>query len=315
MTDFLLQTSEEIGMAKKRLKRNETQRRDFRYKVRNGKKYDDDVQMEEIPFLPPPLGEIFTGNEYRKVLWLAEHSGEFGKYVTETTDQMINEVQQIEQHYAELMASGKKTEAQIDALIKNQLRDMSKVYKQTGDEVSNKLGQYDVKQHKFEMYMEHFGFEMNESSMATILQSEIFAVGNEIERAVVAWCVHNRMRRNGISLVDLLFDKGIPFNRSQRATRECKDWIWYEFYSGMTPDLTNGATHYYSPQKMPKPGDEKKKGFKGKDTRGGIVETPSVGEHYSPEWTKTKAFSEIKIEGVRPALLRVYKKRGSGEVR
>ncbi len=86
---------------------------------------------------------------------------------------------------------------------------------------------------------------------------------------------------------------------------------------GTSPDPTGGATHFYSPQSMPKEGEPVPKGA---DIKGGLESVPGVvGDdlqtpvrNYRPGWTSR--FQPSKPAGIPPAIAKFYTDQDLGRV-
>ena len=75
-----------------------------------------------------------------------------------------------------------------------------------------------------------------------------------------------------------------------------------DILTGAAEDLTDGATHFYSPRSMPFEGDE----TKGFDGRGGLEQIDGLkNKNYRPSWAAT--FDEIPIAGISPARFKFYR--------
>lgn len=151
--------------------------------------------------------------------------------------------------------------------------------------------------------------ETNVKVLARIIMSEA-SIGNEAERTAVGYTVLNRMKRNKTNKVADVMG-GFAHNQapSQAIIKLAK-----EILACTVPDNSGGATHFYSPQSMPKKGDERKPGFKKFDTKGGLEKTPGLPkENYKPGWANT--FPRVSVEGIRETHYKFYRQPGSGKVR
>ncbi|MDG6094280.1 cell wall hydrolase [Acetobacter sp. AN02] len=84
----------------------------------------------------------------------------------------------------------------------------------------------------------------------------------------VGWTLKNRMRRNGISSVRQAWRGYAHSGRLDNRTLA----IAHSILEGTTPDPTDGATHFYTPQIMPKEGES----TSGADVGGGLELVPGV---------------------------------------
>ena len=138
----------------------------------------------------------------------------------------------------------------------------------------------------------------------TIITSEA-SVGNDTERSSVGFTVLNRMGRNGTAQVKDV-SSGYARNRPPRpwAIRLATTILRNEL-----ADPTNGATHFYSPQYMPKEGEMAGRA----DVGGGLEQSGNLPKkHYRPGYAK--AFSPVTVPHVRERHFRFYRAPGNGHV-
>ncbi len=112
----------------------------------------------------------------------------------------------------------------------------------------------------------------NINDLATIITSEA-SVGNDTERSSVAFTVLNRMRRNGGARVK---DVGSGYARNQ-PPRPWAIKLATAILRNELADPTSGATHFYSPQYMPKEGETAGRA----DVGGGLERAPEKEEFSS----------------------------------
>lgn len=85
--------------------------------------------------------------------------------------------------------------------------------------------------------------------------------------------------------------------------------------NGSIPDPTGGATHFYTPEIMPKPGDS----TSGVDVEGGLESVPGVAragkpiQNYAPSFALT--FTPKPMPSIPEKTFKFYRQPGSGHVR
>lgn len=129
---------------------------------------------------------------------------------------------------------------------------------------------------------------------------------NDAERSSVGFTVLNRMRRNGTARVK---DVSSAYSHDQTPA----PWaisLATKILKKQLSDPTNGATHFYSPSRMPKEG-ENTAGF---DVGGGLEHSGNLKKkNYRPSYAKT--FSAASIPGVREEGFKFWRAPGNGPVR
>lgn len=79
-----------------------------------------------------------------------------------------------------------------------------------------------------------------------------------------------------------------------------------ESFSGVIPDPTHGATHFYTPTMMPKEG----RPTSGRDVGGGLETVEGVKENgvpvrsYRPSWTKT--YTQRPVRGAPESIFKFH---------
>lgn len=127
----------------------------------------------------------------------------------------------------------------------------------------------------------------------------------------------NRMTRNGTAAVaDVKTAYGPPDrNPAQKALGVAK-----QLMDGELPDMTQGATHYYSPQNMPQEGAP----ANGLDVGGGLESVPGVDtgkplftpkRNYRPKWAIDARFTRIALPSVPEASAKFFRSEADGRVR
>lgn len=144
----------------------------------------------------------------------------------------------------------------------------------------------------------------NVEKLARILMSES-SVGNPTERKAVGWTVLNRLKRNQTKNVS---DVAGAFATNQNPTQAMRD-LARDLLRGNIADLTSGATHFYSPQSMPREGGS----TGGFDVGGGFELVPPLTRRTGkPGWAVT--FPLSNISGVRPHMYKFHIATGTGRV-
>ena len=159
----------------------------------------------------------------------------------------------------------------------------------------------------------------NVRELAALMQSEAGGVSAEAMIAVGSVLL-NRMRRNHVKAVDQAWH-GFSHKASPHSSTIA---LAESLLSGETTDPTQGATHFYTPQQMPKEGDEKPgsrgyNAFMVSDTSGGLEDVPGVhleeGEkphvrNYRPGFV---TYPEIEVDGISAQTFKFFKAPGDGK--
>ena len=155
--------------------------------------------------------------------------------------------------------------------------------------------------------------ELNATDLARLMVTEAGGTGRirEVAMTAVGWTVRNRMVRNGRSDVS---DVWTAYRHGKDATQDALR-IARGILDGSIPDPTNGATHFYTPDTMPKNGDE----TKGKDVAGGLESVPDVKrggqpiENYKPGFAAT--MERKPLPSVPDITFKFFGAKGNGYVR
>ncbi len=121
---------------------------------------------------------------------------------------------------------------------------------------------------------------------------------NETAQAMVGWVVINRMKKDHSEQVSSVWAHG-NFAHSHMATGMSLH-LSERILSGDAIDISQGATHFYSPKSMPKEGDALSSRI---DTRGGLESVPGVTKNgratrnYRPRWATTS--HNIRVPGIQ----------------
>ncbi len=144
----------------------------------------------------------------------------------------------------------------------------------------------------------------NINELAKIITSEA-SVGNDIERTSVGFTVLNRMRRNGTIRVEDV-SSGYVDNQTPPPWAVS---LATSILRNQLADPSNGATHFYSPRRMPKEGEK----VRGADTGGGLEQSGKLPKkNYRPAYTKR--FSSVKIPNVHEENFSFWRAPGNGTV-
>jgi hypothetical protein len=143
----------------------------------------------------------------------------------------------------------------------------------------------------------------NERDLARVISTEARGEGEAAMRAV-GWTVINRMRMNDkVKQVDEVWD---AYRHGGPVTDDAKR-IARDILNGTIPDPTSGATHFYSPQGMPKEGEPPG----GMNIWGGLESVPGVTKNgvpvrnSRPDWTKV--FEARHVNGVPESVFKFFR--------
>jgi len=132
------------------------------------------------------------------------------------------------------------------------------------------------------------------------------------ERSAVGWTVLNRLAsgEHGKSIKEVVTEdangdgKPDQYAFNQEPTSEIRE-LANKLLKDQIPDLTGGATHFFSPISMPKEG-ESTEGF---DVGGGLHEVPGIEKRvYFPSWTTTLTWVG-DLDNVRRAYFMFYRSK------
>jgi len=127
------------------------------------------------------------------------------------------------------------------------------------------------------------------------------------ERAAVGWTIVNRLKAGTYddSIKDIVTAQN-QYAHNQQPTSEINE-VAEKLLKGGIDDMTEGATHFFSPISMPKEG-ESTSGF---DTGGGLHAVTGIDSKvYFPSWAETMNYVG-SLKNVRPAYFMFYR---SGEI-
>ena len=145
----------------------------------------------------------------------------------------------------------------------------------------------------------------NVRDLARIIASE--AEGeNETAQTMVTWAAVNRMRNNQFQRVS---DVWLNHNFAHKAPpTQTSLRIAEAILSHCALDISQGATHFYTPNTMPKKGDKIPPGV---DIRGGLESVPGVTENgkpiqnYAPGWTGS--YQRVMVPTVAEKVFKFYR--------
>lgn len=112
--------------------------------------------------------------------------------------------------------------------------------------------------------------EQNVHELASVMESEAGGVRGTAPRIAVGFTILNRMHRNGVLSVHEVWSQ-YGHNHSPQPDTVA---LARQILSGAIADPTDGATHFYTPDIMPKEGDTRHG-----DTSGGLESVPGVFSH------------------------------------
>ena len=143
----------------------------------------------------------------------------------------------------------------------------------------------------------------NIKDLGSVISSEARGQNNT-ERAMVGWAIVNRMKqRHAKRVSDVWHGFSHSHKPDQSDTKLATDIL-----TGKERDISQGATHFYTPGRMPKEGDSIPVGT---DARGelesvvGVTRNGQPVRNYTPSWTRNRV--AINIPGVRDSIFKFYK--------
>jgi len=150
--------------------------------------------------------------------------------------------------------------------------------------------------------------EENVKWLAKVIMSEA-SIGNSEERTAVGYVVLNRMKRNGENKVEEVV-KPNKFAYNQEPTKEIEE-LARGILKCTVADNSGGATHFYSPQAMPKEGDD----TTGYDIGGGLEKVAGVSKkNYRPGWAGEGKYPRVPVGGAVDKRFKFHRQPGSGPV-
>ena len=142
----------------------------------------------------------------------------------------------------------------------------------------------------------------NIEELGRVIASEARGL-NEIAQKMVGWTVVNRMKKDRLTRVSDVWDQyahgHFPTGPSKQLAKDILD--------GGALDISQGATHFYTPNIMPKEGES----VVGRDTGGGLEHVAGVTKHnqpvknYRPLWAQQ--YHRVYISGILEKDFKFYK--------
>lgn len=145
----------------------------------------------------------------------------------------------------------------------------------------------------------------NIHDLAAVMHAE---AGGESKtaQAAVGFTIMNRMTRNGATKVRSAWH-GFAHRNTHKAGELT---LAKAILEGTEPDISQGATHFYTPGQMPHEGQS----TQNVDVQGGLESVDGVqGKTYRPGWATS--YAPVSIPGIPPSVFKFYKAPGSGHVR
>lgn len=141
---------------------------------------------------------------------------------------------------------------------------------------------------------------------------------NQTAQTAVGWTLRNRMVRNGTNDVERVWRPAYQHRKNPTASALV---LAKGILDGTVADPTSGATHFYTPQAMPKKGDP----TAGIDVAGGLETVPGVTDadgnatdksgkpiqNYAPSCAR---FPYKPVPGVAESVFKFYQQPGDGHV-
>ncbi len=151
--------------------------------------------------------------------------------------------------------------------------------------------------------------ETNVEDLARIIISEAGG-GSDAEKTMVGQVLMNRLHRAPPNwTVKQVWGAFAHRTSPTKAERE----LAHRIINGTEPDISQGATHFYSPNRMPKKGDS----TRGADVGGGLEWSVAPNgnkiNNYRPGFAAQ--FPSVDIPGVDSKNFRVFRQIGNGLVR
>ena len=149
--------------------------------------------------------------------------------------------------------------------------------------------------------------DRNVRELASVIWTEARGIGDDAMTAV-GWTLRNRMIRCGIDQVDKAWHGYTHGTQPRGADLAHAEDVAKSVLDGKKPDPTGGATHFYTPQAMPKEDDTN---LDGTDIDGGLESVPGVTRNgkavrnYRPGWA-TK-FTRESVKSVPEASFKFYR--------
>jgi hypothetical protein len=153
----------------------------------------------------------------------------------------------------------------------------------------------------------------NIEALANLLEMEAGSTVDRVAMEAIGHTVLNRMARNGVSAGAYVAN---AYKTSKSAPTEVT-MLAEKQLDGNLPDITKGATHFYSPKNMPT-SDAPIEKLVGNDTSGGLIMIPGITKgkkpiaSYRPQWAKV--FEKVDVPNVPPRIAVFFRAPGDGSV-
>ena len=142
----------------------------------------------------------------------------------------------------------------------------------------------------------------NIEHLGSVMTSEAGGV-NETAQAAVGWTVINRMKKDKLTNVSDVWDPYAHRHFSNGMSRQLAGHI----LDGTAKDISDGATHFYTPNIMPKAG-EPPSGFDvggGLETVAGVTKNNKPVQNYRPGWAQR--YHPVYVSGILEKDFKFYK--------
>jgi hypothetical protein len=171
----------------------------------------------------------------------------------------------------------------------------------------------DGKQHASDL-KDPLNTEQNVQDLAKVMESEAGGQPGSPALKAVGFTVLNRMKRNNTTRVR---DVGGGFSHNAPKVQPKTVEIARQVLNGMLKDPTDGATHFYTPNIMPREGAKEPLH---RDTAGGLESVDGVTDkygrpvrNYRPVWSAI--WPQKAVAGVKEKDFKFYQAPGNGHVR
>ena len=123
----------------------------------------------------------------------------------------------------------------------------------------------------------------NIEDLGCVITTEAGGLG-ETAQAMVGWTVVNRMKNENLARVSDVWDQYAHGHSSNGISRQ----LAKDILDGHAIDISNGATHFYSPNSMQKAGETHSHNdlIGGLETVAGVKKNGKPVQNYRPYWAK-----------------------------
>ncbi len=151
--------------------------------------------------------------------------------------------------------------------------------------------------------------ETNVEDLARVIMSEAGGQ-SDAEKAMVGQVLMKRLHRAPPDWTVKQVWRGLAH---RKAPTEAELALARRIIDGHEPDIAQGATHFYSPDRMPKKGDPTGNADIGGGLEWSVAPDGRTINNYKPGFAAQ--FPGVDIPGVDPKKFRVFKQPGNGFVR